>query len=122
CWTATARRGKLIARQYEIERSQPIWILIDTGRLMRTQVVEATKLDRAVNATLTLSHVALTSGDRVGVLAYGRRIHHCLPAARGSLHMRRIMRDLAVIRAEASEADHLLAAGWVLANQKRRSL
>jgi len=122
CWTASARRGKLIVRQYEIERSQAVWILIDTGRLMRTQVADTTKLDRAVNATLTLSQVALTSGDRVGVLAYGRKIHHCLPADRGGLHLRRILRDLAVIRAEPSEADHLRAAGWILANQKRRSL
>jgi uncharacterized protein (DUF58 family) len=122
CWTASARRGKLIARQYEIERSQSVWILIDTGRLMRTQIADTTKLDRAVNATLTLSQVAMTSGDRVGVLAYGRKIHHCLPADRGSVHLRRIIRDLAVIRGEAPEADHIGAASWILANQKRRSL
>ena len=122
CWTATARRGRLIVRQYEVERSQAVWIMIDTGRLMRTQVGDTTKLDRAVNATLTLSQVAMASGDRVGVLAYGRKIHRCLPADRGSLHLRRIVRDLAVIRAEASEADHLGAASWILANQKRRSL
>jgi len=122
CWTASARRGKLIARQYEIERSQSVWILIDTGRLMRTRVADTTKLDRAVNATLTLSQVAMTSGDRVGVVAYGRKIHHLLPADRGSLHLRRIIQDLAVVRGEASEADHLGAASWILGNQKRRSL
>jgi uncharacterized protein (DUF58 family) len=122
CWTASARRGKLIVRQYEIERSQSVWILIDTGRLMRTQVADTTKLDRAVNAALTLSQVAMTTGDRVGVLAYGRKIHHLLPADRGSLHLRRIISDLAVIRGEASEADHLGASSWMLGNQKRRSL
>jgi uncharacterized protein (DUF58 family) len=122
CWTASARRGKLIVRQYEIERSQSVWILVDTGRLMRTQVADTTKLDRAVNATLTLSQVAMTSGDRVGLLAYGRKIHHCLPADRGSLHLRRIICDLAVVRGESSEADHVDAASWILMNQKRRSL
>jgi uncharacterized protein (DUF58 family) len=64
----------------------------------------------------------MTSGDRVGVLAYGRKIHHCLPADRGSVHLRHIIRDLAVIRGEAPEADHIGAASWILANQKRRSL
>src|SRR6266852_2723502 len=83
CWTATARRGKLVTRLYEIERSQTVWILIDSGRLMRTQVASVTKLDHAVNAALTLSQVALGSGDRVGLLAYGRRIGHRLPASRG---------------------------------------
>ena len=48
CWTASARRGKLVTRLYESERSQPIWIVIDSGRLMRAQVGETTKLDHAV--------------------------------------------------------------------------
>jgi len=29
CWTATARRGSLITRQYQTERSQPVWIVLD---------------------------------------------------------------------------------------------
>ena len=37
CWTASARRGKLVTRLFEIERSQTIWIVIDSGRLMRTR-------------------------------------------------------------------------------------
>ena len=41
CWTATARRGNLITRQYQTERSQPVWIVLDCGRLMRSRVVAA---------------------------------------------------------------------------------
>jgi len=122
CWTASARRGKLVTRLYEIERSQPIWIVIDAGRLMRARVADVTKLDHAVNAALTLSQVALGSGDRVGLLAYGRRVGHCLPAVRGSAHLRRIIDHLAIVRAEESEADHLQAAARLLTDQKRRSL
>ena len=122
CWTASARRGKLVTQLYEVERSQPIWIVIDSGRLMRARVNDVTKLDHAVNAALTLSQVALGSGDRVGLLAYGRRVGHRLPAARGSSHLRRIIEHLALVRAEEAEADHLLAAARLLSDQKRRSL
>ena len=122
CWTASARRGRLVTRLYESERSQPIWIVIDAGRLMRAHVADVTKLDRAVNAALTLSRVAIGSGDRVGLLAYGRRIVHRLPAAHGRDHLRQIIERLAVVRAEESEADHLLAAGRLLRDQKRRGL
>ena len=38
CWTASARRGNLITRQYQTERSQPVWIVLDCGRLMRSRV------------------------------------------------------------------------------------
>lgn len=122
CWTASARRGKLVTRLFEIEKSQTIWIVIDSGRLMRTVVEGVSKLDRAANAALSLAEVALLSGDRVGLLAYGRRISHRLPAARGSSHLRRMIEHLATVEAEELEADHLQAAGRVLSDQKRRSL
>ena len=64
CWTATARRGRLVTRTYELERSQPLWLVIDSGRLMRTRLGELTKLDHAVNAALTLTQVALAVGVR----------------------------------------------------------
>src|SRR3712207_7396089 len=34
-WAATARRGKLTTRQYQIERDQTILIALDAGRLDR---------------------------------------------------------------------------------------
>jgi uncharacterized protein (DUF58 family) len=122
CWTATARRGKLVTRLYEIERSQTVWIVLDCGRLLRTRVDGLSKLDYAVNAALALSQVALYSGDRVGVLAYGRTIRQRIPAARGSAHMMQITRQLALIQEDEWEADHLQAASRLLTDQKRRSL
>lgn len=122
CWTATARRGKLVTRLYEIERSQTIWIVLDCGRLMRTRVSGLSKLDYACNAALAVAQVALYSGDRVGLLAYGRSIRQRVPAARGSAHLMQITRQLALAHEEESEADHLLAASRLLTDQKRRSL
>jgi uncharacterized protein (DUF58 family) len=122
CWTASARRGRLVTRLYEIERSQTIWILIDSGRLMRARVGALSKLDYAVNAALALAQVALGSGDRVGVLAYGRRIARRLPAARGSAHLTHLIDGLATVTEDEWEADHLHAASRLLSDQKRRSL
>jgi len=122
CWTASARRGKLVTRLYEIERSQSFWILLDSGRLMRTRVAGLSKLDYAVNAALTLAQVALYSGDRVGLVAYGRAIRQRVPAARGSAHLMQIMRQLAMVSEDEAEADHLQAASRLLNDQKRRSL
>jgi uncharacterized protein (DUF58 family) len=122
CWTAAARRGKLVTRIYQVERSQTIWIVIDAGRLMRARIGDLSKLDYAVNAALSLAQVALYSGDRVGLLAYGRGIRQRAPAARGSTHLRVLMEQLAAVQEEASEADHLQTAGRLLSDQKRRSL
>jgi len=122
CWTAAARRGKLVTRVYQIERSQTVWIVIDSGRLMRARVGEFSKLDLAVNSALSLAQVALYSGDRVGVVAYGRGIRQQLPASKGSAHLRQVIESLALVREEVPESDHLQMAGHLLTDQKRRSL
>jgi uncharacterized protein (DUF58 family) len=122
CWTAAARRGKLVTRIYQIERSQVIWIVIDSGRLMRARIGALSKLDYAANAALSLAQVALYSGDRVGLLTYGRGIRHRLPAAKGSAHLRQMIEQLALMREETAEADHLQTASKLLSDQKRRSL
>lgn len=122
CWTAAARRAKLVTRVYQMERSQTVWIVIDSGRLMRTRVGSLSKLDKAVNSALSLAQVALYSGDRVGLIAYGRGIRQQLPAAKGGAHLRQMIEGLALVHEEGSEADHLQMAGRLLADQKRRSL
>jgi uncharacterized protein (DUF58 family) len=122
CWTASARRAKLVTRIYQMERSQTVWIVIDSGRLMRARVGSFSKLDKAVNSALSLAQVALYSGDRVGLIAYGRGIRQQLPAAKGSAHLRQLIERLALVHEEGAEADHLQMAGRLLTDQKRRSL
>ena len=127
CWTATARRGDLITRQYQTERSQPVWIVLDCGRLIRSRVRAAggrlhSKLDYACTTAVALAQLALYSGDRVGLLAYGQGIQQRLLPARGAAHLRQLIESLAQVRAEAGEADHLRATAVLNRLQPRRSL
>ncbi len=122
CWTASARRAKMISKNHQVERSQAIWLVVDAGRLLRARVFGLTKLDHAVNAALSLAQAALHSGDRVGLLAYGRRLQQRLGAGRGAPHLRAMLECLALVRAESAEADHARAAGALLQDQKHRSL
>ncbi|MFI5109018.1 MAG: DUF58 domain-containing protein [Terriglobales bacterium] len=122
CWTATARRGKLVTKLNQMERSQPVWIVLDAGRLLRARVEDLSKMDYAANAALGLAQLAIYSGDRVGLLAYGRRPLERVPLGRGASHLRHILDRLALVEAEICEADHLRAAGMLLALQKRRAL
>lgn len=131
CWTATARRGKLITRTYQAERSQRVMLVVDAGRLLLARVRPAeqaaaplalTKLDHAVNAALALARVALYSGDTVGLLAYSRRLQASLAAGRGTRHLRNIVEGLSAVQGELIEADHERAAAHLLATEKRRCL
>jgi len=127
-WTATARRSKLITRVFQVERSQTVWIVLDAGRLLRAQIVRGgaalrlSKLDYAVDAALALAQVAMHSGDRVGLLAYGREIQQNQNAGRGASHLHSLVESLALVHAEPYEADHGRAAHALLSAQHRRSL
>lgn len=131
CWTATARRGMPITRQYQTERSQPVWIVLDCGRLMQARGTAGggaktervhTKLDFACSAAVALAQLALYSGDRVGLLAYGRDIQQRLLPGRGSAHLRQMIELLAQVRTEPGEADHLHATTVLSRMQPRRAL
>ena len=122
CWTATARRGKHVSKIFQVERSQAVWIVMDAGRLLRARVGELSKLDLSVNAALSLAQIALYSGDRVGLLVYGRNIQQKVGLGRGLAHMRAIIESLASAREEAAEADHLRAASALLQLQRQRAL
>ena len=134
CWTATARRGSPVTRQYQTERSQPVWIELDCGRLMRSRVAMAgefasgpathlhSKLDHACSMAVALAQLALYSGDLVGLLAYGQGIQQRVLPGRGAAHLRQLIEALAMVRAEAGEADHLHATAVLSRLQPRRSL
>jgi uncharacterized protein (DUF58 family) len=122
CWTATARRAKLVTKVYRPERSQSVWLVMDAGRLMRARAGAFTKLDHAVTAALGLAQVATAGGDAVGLLAYGRQVQAQIPAARGPGQLRNIFDQLALVHGEGLEADHARAADILLRSQRRRCL
>jgi uncharacterized protein (DUF58 family) len=122
CWKASARRGALITKQYQTERSQAVWLLIDAGRLLQARVGGHTKLDYATATALAMSQLALASGDRVGLLAYGRDTQQLIMPRRGGGQLRQILDALALVRGEAAEADHLRATVTLNRLQPRRSL
>jgi uncharacterized protein (DUF58 family) len=128
CWTATARRGQPITRQYQTERSQAVWIVMDAGRLLQARTSPDplrhghSKLDYACATAVAMAQLALFSGDRVGLLVYGQHVQQRVLPGRGAAHLRQIVESLAQARAETSEADHLRATAALNRLQPRRSL
>lgn len=121
-WTATARRGKLTTRQYQIERDQTILIALDAGRLMTARIEQETKLDSAVHATLALFSAAGRAGDNAGLVVFGRRIKSYLPPSRGRDHIEAALEALHAVEPEMIEPSYPHAFEFIAANSKRRSL
>jgi uncharacterized protein (DUF58 family) len=121
-WAATARRGKLITRQYTIERSQNIVVLLDTGRLMTARIGRLSKLDHAINAALSIAYVAASGGDNVGLLAFSRKVISYLPPRRGHDQVNQVMEALYNIEPQLIEPSYKRAFNFFDANCHRRSL
>jgi uncharacterized protein (DUF58 family) len=149
-WTATARRGKPTVREFTTERSQQVWILLDAGRLSRAtfsirrhagaasteksmatpqhyaehepeqQLV--TQMDLAASTALLLAQVVTGAGDKVGMMAYDRRVRQTLPPGAGALHLRILADLLSQVQSEPAEANHLLAGARMRGLQRRRGL
>ncbi len=121
-WTATARRGRITTRQYQIERDQTILIALDAGRLMTARIETETKLDSAVHAALALMSAAARAGDNAGIMVFGRRIKTYLPPGRGRDQMDAALEALHSIEPEMIEPSYARAFEFIAANSKRRSL
>ena len=121
-WTATARRGKLTTRQYQIERDQTVIIALDAGRLMTARIANESKLDSAVHAALALMSAAARGGDHAGLLVFGRQVRTYLPPKRGGENLDAALEALHNIEPEMIEPSYTRAFEFISNNVKRRAL
>ena len=119
-WKATARRGNLIVRQFEAERSQDVLLAIDAGRWMAERIGGRERLDHALAAALLLADTAAAQGDRVGIFVFADRIEHFLPPARASLP--RLADVLGRVEARLREPNYPAAFAYLSRQLRRRSL
>jgi uncharacterized protein (DUF58 family) len=121
-WKATARRGKLMIAQHEVERSQNIMLMLDCGRLMTPRLEDQRKLDFAVTAALSVASIAGLANDKVGVIAFAREILAASAprATRSSIaQLSELMYDL---EPRFEESDYSRAFAYLRSHLHKRSL
>lgn len=126
-WKATSRRSDsqgtaLMINAYQDERSQPVYCLIDKGRVMQSPFDGLTLLDYAINASLVLSNIALMKQDRAGILTFSDHVGQLLPADRRSGQMLRILELLYRQKTRFLETDYESLYASVRTHIRQRSL
>ena len=119
-WQATARESKLIVNQYQIERNQPVYILLDTGRPMSYTVKGYKKLDYAINAAIILSDIVNQQGDKAGLVVFDACVKSHITPGQGAGHKNIIMETLYHVNDNRLTANY--EAAFQALSQKRRSL
>ena len=121
-WKATARRGKLMVAQHEVERSQSVVLLLDCGRLMTARIEGRRKLDYAVTAALSLATIAGLASDRVGLVAFAREIIAAAAPRSTRSSIARLSEALYDLEPRFEEANYARAFGYLRHHLHKRSL
>jgi len=94
-WPATVRMGRPMSNQYRVEQDRDVICMIDCGRLMAAPLMNATRLDLAIDAATAVGLVADELGDRCGTVAFDTVVHRRLaPRRRGGDALVRAVFDL----------------------------
>lgn len=121
-WKATARRGRLMVNQYQDEKAQQVFSLIDCGRVMKMPFEGLSLLDYAINASLVISSIAMRKEDRAGLITFSNKPHAVVRAGRQHNHMQAIQQALYAQGTEHQETDFEALYGMVRREINQRSL
>jgi uncharacterized protein (DUF58 family) len=121
-WKASARRASIICRQYEVEKNQTLFLMIDCGRLMTTRIGDLGKLDYVLNSAASIAYLALDQGDFVGVFAFSHDIRFFVPPKKGFHHLRHLLEEFCMLQADPYEPDYQRTFAYFSTLQKKRAL
>ena len=121
-WKATAKRAKLITREFTIERSQTVLTLIDAGRGMTQLAGEFSRFEQALSSALILTDIASAAGDRVGSLVFDDQIRAFVPAQRSRGSLQAVRDAFVPVTASPREPDYAAAFRFLATHQRKRAL
>lgn len=93
-WKATGRRGNLMVNQYEDERAQQIYSIIDKSRNMRMPFAGLSLMDYAINTCLAVSNIALKKHDRAGLITFSDKIGATIKADSKATQLNKLLTAL----------------------------
>jgi uncharacterized protein (DUF58 family) len=106
-WKATAKKGFPISKVYQIEKTQDIYLILDTSRLSarnaaiynkksfegrrysedeKRKTYQDTILEKFIIAALTTGMVSERQGDNSGIITFSDRVTGFIKAKRGKAH------------------------------------
>lgn len=121
-WKATGRRNELMVNQYQDEKSQSVYCIVDKSRTMQLEFDGLTLLDHAVNASLVFSNICLLKGDKIGLVTFSDKMGTQLPAERSPGQMKRILDALYNQKTQFKDSNFELLQLSVRQKIKTRSL
>ncbi len=121
-WKATAKRNQLMVNQFQDEKSQQVYSIIDKGRVMKMPFENLSLLDYAINASLVISSVVLRKSDKAGLFSFSKKPENYVAAERRNSQMNLILESLYNVKTNYDESDFGVLYSMVKRKITHRSL
>ena len=121
-WKATARHGTYMVNQFQDQRSQPVYCVIDTGRLMKSPFEGLSLLDHAINSALVISNIVLRKSDKAGLITFADRMGTVVAADQRPAQRFRLLEALYNLKTNYLESDFERLYSHIRRQLPRRSL
>lgn len=102
-WAASARRGRYLVRETEDESQTTRVLVLDASATMRGDDRGGSKLDYAIELAAQAARLAGSGGDRLGLVAFDRRVVAKLAPGDSPAHLRQIVGAAVDLRALVDE-------------------
>jgi uncharacterized protein (DUF58 family) len=105
-WKATGRKAQLMVNQYEDEKSQQVYCIIDKSRVMHMPFHGLSLFDYAVNASLVISNIVLGKQDKAGLITFAESPKSLVKAERSKTQLKKILETLYKEKEGSVEANY----------------
>jgi uncharacterized protein (DUF58 family) len=137
-WKATARRGQPITKVYQLERTQQVYVIIDSSRLsarnsdplegdsatdgQNKSAGYTTIMERFTTAALVMGLAADRQGDVFGLLTFDDRVRKFVRAKNGRAHYDVCRDALYTLQAQSASPDFSEVFTFIASRIRRRAL
>jgi len=121
-WKRSASHRSLVAKETRAERNHHVILALDNGYLMREEIAGLPKIDHQINNALALAWAAVQGGDQIGMFAFDVKPRFFAPPESGRSAFSRLRSRAGELEYRSVETNHTLAAAFLQARLKRRSL
>ncbi len=120
-WRQSAKLQELMTNEYEPEHGKYISIVVDCGRMMGVELEDSNRLERSLEAALTVAAAALQKGDYVSFMAFSKNVKAYVPPNKGMPHLKKIINEVYNIQVDPYESNYGNVLQYLETVQKKRS-
>ena len=121
-WKATSRKMELMVNQYQDEKSQHVYCIVDKSRTMQLEFEGLSLLDYSINSSLVFANICLLKGDKFGLFTFSDKVGTQIPADRNSSQMKMVIDALYNQKTKFKDANFELMQATIRQKIKTRSM